>query len=719
MRHTGSAVTARGDRVTLAAIAATITAFSLGASQILEQAWRPDGAALWQVVAVLLLFAALAYGNVVYLLARFGRLRRDRRPPISEDRGALTIYEAANAPRICVLIPSYKEELRVIRQTVLSAALSEYPSRRIVVLIDDPCTGSGADLPALVAARALIADLHRRFHEADLRYQAELSAFTVRSSSVQVDAAAETRRLAALFDNLASWVERWTEPLTSPSFAHVDVFFNEQIIGASAKAHRDHAAALRRLGCLSIDELKLQYRRLAALLHVPIASFERKAFANLSHAPSKAMNLNSYIGLLGRSFKIHDGSGGRELVECSSSSADLIVPAADYLLTLDADSLVRNDYLLTLGAIMTADDRIAVAQTPYSTHPGAPGLLERCAGAQTDVQYLVHQGFTYFDATYWVGANALLRVEALKDIQQTVVERGVPVQVFIQDKTVIEDTGSTLDLVRRGWTLHNHPQRLAYSATPPDFGALLIQRRRWANGGLIIVADLLRYLLRPHGARPHAMELLIRAHYLLSPTLSTLAVILLALLPLDPSLATPWLILAALPYFALYAIDLKQCGYDWRDFARLYALNLMLIPVNAAGVLHSVRQILQGGKSPFARTPKVGDRTASPATHVAIQLAMPVVALGAAAVAAAAGQIFLAAFALFNAACLVYGLVRFLGLDAAWEDMRIGWTVWRRAALAPSRPLAAAVPRVANLRPRVPVLASAPRARVAGSRRAR
>ena len=47
---------------------------------------------------------------------------------------------------------------------------------------------------------------------------------------------------------------------------------------------------------------------------------------------------------------------------------------------------------------------------------------------------------------------------------------------YIQDRTVIEDTESTVDLAFHGWTLKNYPERLAFSATPPDFGSLLIQR---------------------------------------------------------------------------------------------------------------------------------------------------------------------------------------------------------------------------------------------------
>ena len=60
--------------------------------------------------------------------------------------------------------------------------------------------------------------------------------------------------------------------------------------------------------------------------------------------------------------------------------------------------------------------RVAVAQTPYSAFPNPPGILERTAGATTDIQYLVHQGFTRFGATFWVGANALLKKSALEDI---------------------------------------------------------------------------------------------------------------------------------------------------------------------------------------------------------------------------------------------------------------------------------------------------------------
>ncbi|MDZ5460073.1 glycosyltransferase family 2 protein [Azohydromonas lata] len=667
--------------VTALAMVATVLAFLLGADHVVASAWAPGGAPAWQAATALLLFAGLSYGSLVYLLARFGHGCRQQgftslgRPELD------SVYDehAGPAPRVCVLVPSYKEELRVVRQTLLSAALSEYPAKRIVLLLDDPRGGPGADADALQATRELVAALHARFEQAAQRLERELAGFMFRTAGARAfDAAAEAQRAAGLYEALAAWVEQLAEPQADAAFAHVDDFFNRHIVQAAAHAHRERAAQLRAGRAPTRRELRLEFQRLATLLRMDISAFERKRFDNLSHAPNKAMNLNSYIGLLGRAFRVERTPQDEQLREVPAGApADFSVPAADYLLTLDADSLVRPDYLLKLTAVMARDERIAVAQTPYSSHPGAPGLLERCAGAQTDIQYLVHQGFTFFGATYWVGANALLRVAALQDIRETVVERGFEVPVFIQDKTVIEDTGSTLDLVRRGWTLHNHPERLAYSATPPDFGALIIQRRRWANGGLIILADLLRYVARPaHGARPGLCELLIRAHYLLSPTLSSLGVALLALLPLDPALASPWLALSALPYLLLYAQDLRRCGYGWRDFVRVYALNLMLVPVNAAGVLQSLRQMLLRRKAAFARTPKVGDRTASPAGHVAAQLSLPALALAGALLAAHHGQWLLSGFAAFNALCLAYGLARFIGVGAACADLKLGAAAW-------------------------------------------
>ncbi len=264
------------------------------------------------------------------------------------------------------------------------------------------------------------------------------------------------------------------------------------------------------------------------------------------------------------------------------------VPWADYVVTLDADSLLLADYARRLVHFMEQPEngRVAVFQTPYSSFPRAPGTRERIAGATTDMPYIVHQGFTGHNATYWVGADALLRRSALEDIAESDTKRGFVVRRCIQDRTVIEDTESTIDLVAEGWRLHNYPERLAYSATPPDFGSLLIQRRRWANGGLLVLRKLFRHLAGRTKGRPTFGEGFMRLRYLVSTAAVNLGLLILLAFPIPRDIQSPWLPLSALPCFLLYGRDLVHLGYRAGDLLRVYALNLLLIPVNLAGVFN-------------------------------------------------------------------------------------------------------------------------------------
>jgi glycosyl transferase family 2 len=557
-------------------------------------------------------------------------------------------------------------------QTVLSAALSEYADRRITLLIDDPTNCGGADLISLRTTRELVHELDGFFRGAAQRFRNAADAYDSRVRSVDLDPEGERGILAQLYDEAAELVRTIGEiyaERSQPAFAHADEVFAREVIYRLVNEHRAHALDIRNSE-LDARQISFEYRRLASLFAVPIGCFERKRFANLSHAPNKAMNLNSYIGLMGRAFRIaKSGAGASILLECNQSEADFGVPAADYIITIDADSIILPDYIAKLVSLMEADPGIAIAQTPYSAYPNPGTILERVAGATTDIQYLVHQGFTAYNATFWVGANAVLRYAAVEEIRTLTTERGYEVPVFIQDKTLIEDTGSTIDLAARGWRLHNHPERLAYSATPPDFGALVIQRRRWANGGLIIFPGVLK-LWKSRGAG--WLETFVRSHYLLSPALANVSLLLLLIVPFGREFSNVWFPIAAAPYYLLYGRDLIRCGYKGRDILHVYALTLLLIPINLAGVYSSLEQIMTGRKTPFARTPKIDGRTAAPATHL-IGLAM----LLATAIVSAltnlwSGSVLFFSFSAANAMFFLYGFWRLIGWREALTDIKAG-----------------------------------------------
>src|SRR6266566_2587615 len=617
----------------------------------------------------------LIYGNVLYQCCRLGyyQRRRKHKPALRE---ALNQLNDGEAPSLAILIPSYKEETPVIWQTMVSAALTEYPEKSVTLLIDDPYRPqSTEDVLKLEEARNMPAILQKMFDSPASHYSEELLAFRRRAG---VDSKAEVERLAQCYVEVSEWFQalgaQFLSERNSSFLSHTDRFFLEEIIQEPARRHAAFAEELReRMRRNDIPDdayCERQYIRLAGLFNVRFSSFERKKYRNLSHESNKAMNLNSYIGLIGKAWREVECGNGWQLREALANAANFEIPDARYLITLDADSLILSDYALRLIQIMEQPENqnLAVIQTPYSAFPDSQNLLERIAGATTDLQYIIHQGFTQWNGTFWVGANALIRRRALEDIKHTRLENGFRTAVYIQDRTVIEDTESTIDLIGKGWQLHNYPERLAYSATPPDFGALLIQRRRWANGGLLIAPKLLRYAAKRPKNWGLCKELFVRFHYLASLAGVSAATLLVFLYPFKDSLATIWVPLSALPYFILYARDLKIAGYRCSDVFRVYALNLILIPVVLGGVLKSLHQGVTDKKIPFGRTPKISGKTAAPALYCFLELVLPMIFLAAFGWDMSAHRWSHALFSLFNGAFFAYALVRMVDM----RDMASG-----------------------------------------------
>lgn len=644
-------------------IVVTLGATFRAGSELADNLQRRIAEQRWDAVALHVVFcaivAALLYGGLVFQLTRalyYARRARHAPTPAAELEEVL----ARDAhPLVTILVPSFREEPPVVLRTLLAAALQTWPNRRVVLLIDDPPTsGSPADRAALEQSRALVGRVAQLLREP----RDWIAACDDRNADA---VAVLLERVARWFDDLASHFHVDN---------HEEAFFVRSVL-------LEHAGACRRRSALPGDAderagaARSALRFLRALFAAELSTFERKTFANLAHEPNKAMNLNAYIDLVGGSYRIETRRGERYLVPCAAEAADLAVPASPFLVTLDADSLIVPDYVLRLFDVMEApgNERVAVVQTPYSAFPDAPGTLERLAGATTDIQYIIHQGFTACSGTYWVGANALLRKAALDDIATHDTERGHAITRYIQDRTVIEDTESSIDLVARGWSLFNYPERLAYSATPPDFGSLLIQRRRWANGGLIVLPKLLGYLVR-NLHRPRTwIEGFVRVHYLASIALVNVGLLVVLAVPFTESIRSWWLPVTALPYYALYARDLKLCGYRYVDLLGVYALNLLLIPVNLGGVFKSLHQAWTGQKTPFARTPKVNGRTAVRPFYVIAVYVLIVQWLVAGAVDYGFGRAIHGSFAVLNATFLLYAAVALVGLKDSWADASLLW----------------------------------------------
>jgi cellulose synthase (UDP-forming) len=648
-----------------------------------------------EAVSYLVVVTFLTFSALMYLVARQGALRRFRdhvRVPRAElDRH----FGDHSHDGMTVLVPSYAEEPAVVRKTLWSAALQEYPALRVVLLLDDPPQPADAATAArLETTRAIAGQIAEalsapaaRFEDALLSFEHELLV----SGITRTDA---VHRLAREYRHAVGWLR--TMAAEEEHDDHVDTFFIEQVLGGLADDLALTADALDAAlaaetaattddpdsGAVIATERMLElHRRLVWIFTADTATFERKQYASLSHEANKAMNLNAYIGLMGGRYREEPTPAGVILRPVSGTQrTDLVVPNAEYLLTLDADSLLLRDYCLRLVHLLEQPDnaRVAVTQTPYSSFRGAPTRIERLAGATTDIQHILHQGLSAYDATFWVGANAVIRMEALDDILEIETVGGFEIRRYVQDRTVIEDTESSIDLGQHGWTLVNYPERLSYSATPPDFGSLIVQRRRWANGGLLILPKFFAQLrAQKRAGRPVRLtEAMLRINYMASIAWASFGLVFLLAYPYDSKLLSPLVLVAALPYFLAQASDLRACGYKGIDILRIYGFNLILLPVNLAGVLKSIEQSLTGKKIPFARTPKVRDRTAAQLLYVVAPfgiVAFSVLTVWRNVVDQNWGN---AAFAGFNAVTAMWAILGNIGIRASLADTWLGLTDW-------------------------------------------
>ena len=187
-------------------------------------------------------------------------------------------------------------------------------------------------------------------------------------------------------------------------------------------------------------------------------------------------------------------------------------------------------------------------------------------------------------------------------------------------------------------------------------------------GHLIILPKLLGYLIRQPQRK--IAEGLLRLHYLVSIATVNVGLLLMLALPFSDSIKTMWLPLTALPYYLLYGRDLILCGYRASDLLRVYALNLLLIPVNLGGVLKSLQQAITHQKIAFCRTPKITVRTTTAPLYIIAIYALFGQWLISAQGDFVDGHLSQGIFALLNAAILFYAIAVFIGFRASWDDIR-------------------------------------------------
>ncbi len=152
---------------------------------------------------------------------------------------------------------------------------------------------------------------------------------------------------------------------------------------------------------------------------------------------------------------------------------------ADLVAIFDADHVATPDFLThTLGYF--DDPRIALVQTPQDFYNLASFEHSRTAhndglNEQSLFYRVIQAGKNRWQAAFWCGTNALVRVTALRSIGGLATE------------TITEDIHTTIRLHRTGWHTVYHNEVLARGLAAGSATPYLAQRRRWGTGAMQVL----------------------------------------------------------------------------------------------------------------------------------------------------------------------------------------------------------------------------------------
>ncbi|HET7490035.1 MAG TPA: glycosyltransferase [Acidimicrobiales bacterium] len=162
----------------------------------------------------------------------------------------------------------------------------------------------------------------------------------------------------------------------------------------------------------------------------------------------------------------------------------LKVVDADLVAVLDADHVAAPGFLVrTLGYF--DDPRVAVVQTPqdfynldsfeHDENHALTGQRKARFNEQALFYRAIEPGKNRWDAAFWCGTGAVVRVAALREVGGVATE------------TVTEDIHTTIRLHRRGWKSVYHNEVLARGLAAADASQYQSQRLRWGIGAMQVL----------------------------------------------------------------------------------------------------------------------------------------------------------------------------------------------------------------------------------------
>ena len=295
----------------------------------------------------------------------------------------------------------------------------------------------------------------------------------------------------------------------------------------------------------------------------------------------------------------------------------------EYIAMFDADFQPEKDFLYQTLPFFAADPKVGLVQGRWGHLNRHDSLLTSAQAVGIDGHFVIEQSARSWGGLYmnFNGSAGIWRKQAIYDSGNW------------EGDTLTEDMDLSYRAQLAGWKMKFCFDVIVPAEIPADINAFKSQQYRWAKGSIQTAIKILPRIFKSKISFNIKLQSFMHmTHYCIHPLILGTAILSFPILMWVPYKLSDWLfyilallvVVSALAPSVLYVIA-QRYGHPlgWKSRLRIFPFLMSIGTGIALNNTRAVVSALLGRKSPFVRTPKVGEVNTK-----AYHLPFPVIAFG-------------------------------------------------------------------------------------------
>lgn len=490
-------------------------------------------------------------------------------------------------PGSLILVPAYKEEVELLRRSLLSHMLQKYTNKGIVLLLgNEYYTDDDNTLKNTREAKVIVKNLNLEFQNKQDEVEELL-----RTPDREL-----LSSLKKIYCDISQWLSEKAEEISSSDIKYpTDNYLVEECL---LKLKDFYTQRCNTIETLNSSELKTEAEYCRKIFSVQINVFMRTKYPNLEQEKTKAGNLTAYLPFINRAQLEKSGDEPDKMI---------LIPGEEnnkfkYISIFDCDTIPKPGYLLRKIIYLEKDcnKEIGLIQSPYIVPDPEPSKTGSASGVHSFWFLPISIGLTSYGSSFWLGFNSCWRFDTLKQIPDFMAE------------TIIEDVEVSLKVLETGYKIVTSPEQQCITYSPTDLKGVRIQRTRWASGGFRIIKIFAKILKQKRYNVTGSKEYFLRMNYIVNLNILPIFMSLLFIIKSPLHYHTiPYMTLQFLSYlWIFFAVSFMNTKYKALSLIDGLCISFFMNFYYLRGVAQSLKVLFKPDKNQvFNSTPRVAEKT--------------------------------------------------------------------------------------------------------------